>query len=274
MKQTTKRILSVAMTFCMMFSMSITAFASENDQNTENVIVLRTEADWQEMRENDLAEYEAMLNSIDPALVDDVNTFLDTHQELSPIPYGRAATIVSNDIFLTEFVAAYPEYAGMETQIADDVELLRANVVAEAVMAFFALNGYDLALSLFNHSLTANPATVSISLTGNTSGIYGHIRTELTNDPFLNEMKTFANKTGTDTISDSSYTFDSGDLYWAIHGFTWTRTRTSYGYATFAIDDVYDFNKWKDIPGIVAGIAGTHDFDVHIDGAIQNGVIQ
>ena len=44
--------------------------------------------------------------------------------------------------------------------------------------------------------------------------------------------------------------------------------------ASFAIDDVYDFNKWKDIPGIVAGLAGTHDFDIHIEGLVQNGVIK
>ena len=35
-----------------------------------------------------------------------------------------------------------------------------------------------------------------------------------------------------------------------------------------------DFNKWKDIPGIVAGLAGTHDFDIHIEGLVQNGVIK
>ena len=103
---------------------------------------------------------------------------------------------------------------------------------------------------------------------------YGHIRSELSADPFLDKMKTFANKSGTETLSDSSYTFDNGDLYWAIHGFTWTRSRTSKGTASFAIDDVYDFNKWKDIPGIVAGLAGTHDFDIHIEGLVQNGVIK
>ena len=51
-------------------------------------------------------------------------------------------------------------------------------------------------------------------------------------------------------------------------------SRTSKGTASFAIDDVYDFNKWKDIPGIVAGLAGTHDFDIHIEGLVQNGVIK
>lgn len=151
---------------------------------------------------------------------------------------------------------------------------LRANPVVVAVRAFFSSNGYDLALDLFNHSLTEDPATASLSLTGNTEGMYGHIRSELSADPFLDKMKTFANKSGTETLSDSSYTFDNGDLYWAIHGFTWTRSRTSKGTASFAIDDVYDFNKWKDIPGIVAGLAGTHDFDIHIEGLVQNGVIK
>lgn len=113
-------------------------------------------------------------------------------------------------------------------------------------------------------------AIFSMSLTAFASSI----RSELSADPFLDKMKTFANKSGTETLSDSSYTFDNGDLYWAIHGFTWTRSRTSKGTASFAIDDVYDFNKWKDIPGIVAGLAGTHDFDIHIEGLVQNGVIK
>lgn len=239
-----------------------------------NTIILRTEEDWAKMRQHDLAEYNAKLANISPMLKKDVSTFLNNHNELAAMPYSKHSAVVSNEYFLTQFMAAYPEYAGNEAQIAVDVATLRANPVVVAVRAFFSSKGYDLALDLFNHSLTENPATASLSLTGNTEGMYGHIRSELTADPFLDKMKTFANKSGTEKLSDSSYTFDNGDLYWDIHGFTWTRSRTSKGVASFAIDDVYDFNKWKDIPGIVAGLAGTHDFDVHIGGLVQNGAIK
>lgn len=37
---------------------------------------------------------------------------------------------------------------------------------------------------------------------------------------------------------------------------------------------MYDFNKWQDIPSIVAGLAGTHDFNVHIDELVEYGVIK
>lgn len=62
-------------------------------------------------------------------------------------------------------------------------------------------------------------------------------------------------------------------MYWSIHGFTWTRSRTALGTASFVIDDVDDFNKWQDIPGIVAGLAGTNDYDIYIAGVVENGVI-
>lgn len=70
-----------------------------------------------------------------------------------------------------------------------------------------------------------------------------------------------------------SRVFQNGDLYWAIHGFTWTRTRKGYGLADFTIYDVYDFNKWQDIPGIVVGFAGTHDYKIYIYGTVRNGII-
>lgn len=275
MKHTIKSACIVIITFCTMSAMTVTALASEPIQERNEIVIdLNTEADWQQMRQQDLVEYNAKINGIDKPLADKVNAFLDTHEELLPIQSRNSTPVASNDVFLAEFIATYPEYAGMENQIADDVELLRANIVVGAVRAFFSANGYDLALDLFNHSLTDNPATASLTLTGNTGGMYSHIRSELSNDPFLSKMTSFANKSGTESITDSSYTFDNGDLYWAIHGFTWTRTRTSARTASFAIDDVYDFNKWQDIPGIVAGLAGTHEFDIHIGGLVKNGVIQ
>ena len=274
MKYFVRKSIAIMIALCAIFSISLTAFASSTTSQYNNTIVLRTEEDWAKMRQHDLAEYNAKLANISPTLKKDVSTFLNSHNELAAMPHSKNSDVVSNEEFLTQFITAYPEYAGNRAQIANDVATLRANPVVVAVRAFFSSNGYDLALDLFNHSLTENPATASLSLTGNTEGMYGHIRSELSADPFLDKMKTFANKSGTETLSDSSYTFDNGDLYWAIHGFTWTRSRTSKGTASFAIDDVYDFNKWKDIPGIVAGLAGTHDFDIHIEGLVQNGVIK
>lgn len=52
------------------------------------------------------------------------------------MPYSKNSDVVSNEEFLTQFITAYPEYAGNEAQIADDVATLRANPVVVAVRAF------------------------------------------------------------------------------------------------------------------------------------------
>jgi len=274
-----KRIISL---ICILAVSSTTAFASEpvsrNSCDENNFSILHTETDWEKMRQDDLNKYNAKLDSIDKKLVDDVNLFISENQELSLLQNSMTKsrkTAVSNEIFVRRFLNEYPEYAMEQEQIIDDINILRFNPVVETVRTFFSQKGYELSLVLFNHSLTDNPEPASLSLTGNTSGIYSHIRRELRLDPFLNIMKSFADAGNSiETIKDSSYTFDDGDLYWAIHGFTWTRTRTRIGRADFAIDDIYDFNKWQDIPGIVAGISGTHDFDVHIDGVVELGLIR
>src|SRR5699024_346798 len=133
--------------------------------------------EWQRMRQNDIAEYDAKLNAIDEKLVNDVNTFITENQELSLVVnnMNKSTNAVGNDNFLKAFLESYPEYISMKNQISDDVELLRFNPVVEAVRAFFNANGYALSLDLFNHSLTDNPAPASLSLTGNTAGMYGHI---------------------------------------------------------------------------------------------------
>lgn len=273
MKNKTIAVITLILTLCIMFSTSTVALASSTIKQDENVIILRTEEDWKKMNEDDLAEYNTRLESISPTLKKDVSSFLKKHTELSSMPPDHKVA-VNNDLFLVRFIEEYPEYSGSKSEILNDVNMLRANATVTVVRAFFSSKGYDLSLALFNHSLTENPAKASLSLTGNTGGIYSHIRSELSADPFLNKMKIFANKNGTQTLKDSSYTFEKGDLLWAIHGFTWTRKRLTYGTATFAIDDVYDFKKWEDLPGVVAALAGTHDFDVHIAGRVQNGVIK
>jgi hypothetical protein len=118
-------------------------------------------------------------------------------------------------------------------ELTSNIELLRTNVVVTAVRAFFSSNGYDLALDLFNHSLSENSAPATLNLTGNYGGMYSHIRTLLKNDVFVSDMVRFAREgSNYKTLSDFSRPFENGDLYWAIHGFTWRRTRTNYAKST------------------------------------------
>lgn len=186
-----KKIISLC-SFVIITLIPMISFASEVSVPIDSVPYNGIE--WQRMRQNDIAEYDAKLNAIDEKLVNDVNTFITENQELSLVvnDINKSIDVVENKNFLQAFLESYPEYVGMENQISADVEILRFNPAVEAVRAFFNANGYALALDLFNHSLTDNPAPASLSLTGNTAGMYGHIRTLLTNDPFLNKMATFA----------------------------------------------------------------------------------
>ena len=273
-------ITAFALTFFLQNTLPVYATKVEPktiDRKSE-VIQLNTEEDWEVMRQNDLAEYEAKLNSIDKALANDVYSLIANNEELSLLQNSKNKSMenpVNDEEFLEKFLEEYPEYRTIgQEQLTENVKMLRFNPVVEAVRAFFKGNGYDLSLDLFNHSLSDNPATASLTLTGNTAGMYGHIRKELTKDPFLGKMMTFATKNSSYESQNTSDAFNNGDLYWSIHNFDLSRTRTALGKANFRIHDTYDFNKWKDIPGIVAGIAGTHDFEVYIYGLVQNGAIK
>lgn len=279
-----KKLISLSLALVLFVSLAVPTFAIESSYNVttpetvtsdtptmRKTINMNDPEEWEQMKQRDIEEYETRLNSIDKNLAEDVATFMSENYIQS-----QSMESIENDDFLVDFLSAYPEYNNLNIdQLASDVEILRWNPVVEIVRSYFKSNGYDLALDLFNHSLTEDPEDATCTLTGETEGMYGHIRNLLTDDPFLGKMITFAKQSSRkETITDTSHTFEDGDLKWAIHGFTWTRTRTSYGVADFTIYDIYDFNKWKDIPGIVAGVCGTHEFDIYINGTVKNGVIQ
>ncbi|WP_312810181.1 hypothetical protein [Sedimentibacter sp.] len=245
------------------------------DQEFKNPIIIRDMQDLEEMRARDLKEYNDKMNSIPAKLKNDFNNF-EEMMKLSRSNNFDFQNEKEVELYVDQFILAYPDYAAMDREeLTSNIELLRANIVVTAVRAFFSSNGYDLALDLFNHSLTENPAPATLELTGNYGGMYSHIRTLLRDDGFVSDMVRFAREgSNYKTLSDSSRPFENGDLYWAIHGFTWKRTRTNYDRAYFNIIDVYDFNKWKDIPGIVAGLAGTNDFDIEISGLVEGGTLK
>lgn len=113
---------------------------------------------------------------------------------------------------------------------------------------------------------------------GNTGGIYNDIRVQLTQKyDFVTQMINFSRKGSSyETNTTKDYVFDkiNTDMYWAIHKFEWKRTRTLYDKAYFKIIDIYDFAGGPVIFGVVASMAGTHDFDVEIYGLVQNGVLK
>ena len=276
MKNFYRRIFCLAISVCTVFTLSVSAISQESIENdNDNIIFLNTPEDWEQMRENDLAEYNEKLSRIDPELKKDVNDFLSYRSELSPLGDNSITQTmeISNATILNEFLDSYPKYEDMSAEIAHDVEMLRFNPVVEAIRSYFSKNGYELSLDLFNHSLTENPEDARMTLTGNTGGMYDHLRSELTNDPFFDKMVAFSQKNDSfESITDWSHTFENGDLKFSIHGFTWTRVRSHLGYASFAIEDVYDFDPHS-IPGIAAGFAGTNEFNIYIGGAVLDGEI-
>lgn len=294
-----KEIISGILTFSMLFSLSVPAFAADAESNnsapfmdlsesdlaeytapapSDTAIIISTDEDLQRLNEQDVQKYEQMLSSIDSNLKNDFETFLSEHQEYNIL--AEQKTNCSNELkedVLSAFLSQYPEYESINySELSHDIELLLENPVVVAVRTFFSSNGYDLALTLFNHSLLDNPADLYYDLIGVNSGLKAHIKNELIRDGFFGLMLSFSRYStsyGTETIEDYAFDDKDSDMYWAIHRFTWVRTRTMYDKAYFKIQDTYDFESMT-IPGIVAGLSGTNDFFVEIYGLVQGGALQ
>ena len=241
---------------------------STDQELEENEIVINTMDDLDKMNEIAEQRYEQMLNDIPTTLKEKYESLrqktLNAQKPVSSSSQLQLGTTVSLDDFLTE----YPEYKHCNLEeLNSQIELLRYEQVVNAVRTFFKLKGYTLSLTFFNHSLLPNPEPSRLNLTGQSEGMYSHIKGLLYDDGFVDKMVSFSRAgKGYKTLSDSHYAFNQGDLLWSIHGFTWKRTRATYDKAYFTIIDTYDFKKWEDIPGWVAGFSGTHDFDVRIYG--------
>ena len=168
-----KRMMCLLMAMLMTCSMVISASAATyegtvtetrvssmgNDKNMlsdgtiveSDAIVLRSEADVKEMIKADeeayAKEYAEKVSKIDPQLKRDFEIFAAENND---------ASLTTYDEVIAAFTSKYPEYATQD--IKDDVIALQSNVTADLVRDFYKLNGYTIALALFNHSLTANPA--------------------------------------------------------------------------------------------------------------------
>ena len=236
-----------------------------------DAIVLRNENDVEEMikidEETYNREYAEKVSKIDPQLRRDFEKFTAENSNTDAETY---------DEIISAFTSAYPDYANVD--IEEEIMTLQDNVTADLVRDFFRAKGYTISLALFNHSLTANPAKAYLDIIGNTDGIYKDIRVQLTQKyDFFTRMVTFSRASSsylTEIVQDYVFDNKNTDMYWAIHKFDWKRTRTTYNKAYFKILDKYDFAGGPAITGIVASMAGTHEFDVEIYGLVQNGVLK
>lgn len=136
-------ITAFALTFFLQNTLPVYATKVEPktiDRKSE-VIQLNTEEDWEVMRQNDLAEYEAKLNSIDKALANDVYSLIANNEELSLLQNSKNKSMenpVNDEEFLEKFLEEYPEYRTIgQEQLTENVKMLRFNPVVEAVRAFF-----------------------------------------------------------------------------------------------------------------------------------------
>lgn len=246
------------------------------EQELNNKIVIRNMDDLNRMNERDVKKYDEMLEEIPRDIKEKYNKLKEETVEERSMATPSSLELETS-ITLEDFLMAYPEYRDYnKEQLEKEINLLRFNPVVTAVRTFLKNMGYKLSLTFFNHSLTPDPADSTMDMTGNTSGMYGHVKGLLYVDGFVDAMVRFSRANSSySTISNSSdWIFDKGDLYWSIHGFTWKRTRTKYDKAYFKIIDVYDFNKWQDVPGMVAGFAETNDFNIELYGLVENGTLQ
>lgn len=278
-----KRLLTTLLSLCLLCSMAVPALAFEEQENVmpntlsdgtvveRNAIVLQDEADVKEMIKNDeetyAREYAAKVGKIAPQLKRDFEEFTAENDDTCARTY---------DEIIDTFTSAYPDYKN--ANIEKDIITLQDNVTADLIRDFYRAKGYTIALALFNHSLTSNPAKAYLDIIGNTAGIYHDIRVQLVQKyDFFRKMVSFsqlASSYKTETIQ--TYVFDdiNTDMYWAIHKFDWKRTRTGYNKAYFKIIDRYDFAGGPAITGVIASMAGTHEFDVEIYGLVQNGILK
>lgn len=237
----------------------------------DDAIVLRNSEDVEEMIKRDeetyAQEYAEKVSKIDPQLKRDFEEFTAENKDSNATTY---------DEIIDEFTAMYPEYS--DINIEKDIMTMQDNVTADLVRDFFRGKGYTISLALFNHSLTENPEKAYLDIIGNVSGIYFDIRSQLTTKyDFFSRMVAFSRADSsykTETIKDYVFDKSNTDMYWAIHKFNWKRTRTAYDKAYFKIIDTYDFVGGPAITGVIASMAGTHEFPVEIYGLVQNGVLK
>lgn len=224
-------------------------------------LIIRDFTDVESLIREDEEKYNRKYNEIPETLKRDFYAFSETR--MSTLLYRNN---IKND--LSDFLAMYPQYNNIKD--IQNIKMLSDNPVAELVSGYFRKKGFKLSLMFFNHSLVDNPSDIKIDLIDKNYGIESYIKSLLKEYDFFDKMKNFSNKNNEyETLSDSYYAFENGDLALAIHGFTWKRTRAKYSKAYFKIIDTYDFDP-KSLPGKVAGLAGTNDYDIEIYGLVQN----
>ena len=164
--------------------------------------------------------------------------------ELDVIDEYRNALIIRYFIDVESLIREDEEKNNRKyNEIPETLKMLSDNPVDELVSGYFRKKGYKLSLMFFNHSLVDNPSDIKIDLIDKNYGIESYIKSLLKEDDIFDKMKNFSNKNNEyETLSDSDYAFENGDLALAIHGFTWKRTRAKYSKAYFKIIDTYDFD--------------------------------
>lgn len=256
-------LLSVLLLIC--FNCSL---AMASDSEPEPVIISSLE-DWEQLKRSDEAAYAEKISKLDSELLSDVSEFNETY--VSDSEKMRSNDVSEDGIFVEEFLQAYPQYEEQRSeQLVNDIKTSRDVDVVSAIRAFFKASNYDLALTLFNHSLLDNPADLYLDLTGHTGGMYDHIRHILSIDSFWLKLLEYSQFT-TDDVTPRS--FATGDLFWAIHKYDLDLNRPEYNLANFVIGDDYDFDP-RTYDASFAGWSGCNEFRTTIVGQIKNGVIQ
>ena len=154
----------------------------------------------------------------------------------------------------------------------EQAAILSDNAVVTSIRTFFTVNDYQLALALFNHSLLDNPADCQLNLTGNSYGLYAHVKSWFSVH-FTPKLRAYAYYEANDIVPR---VFTTGDLFWAIHEYRLDLNRSGNGNAIFVIRDLYNFDTetaGDAINSMIAGWAGTNDFNLTITGSMTGGIL-
>lgn len=268
---TMKKMISLALAICMALALAAPVGAATVDSIEERVqvqdeLVLNSMEDLKELSARDQEEYNSYIEAIDDGIKKDFNELVQVYPGIEKQDVNQIV-----DRLLVE----YPEYKTSDmNELKDDIALLSNDMTVAAVRKFFTANNFQLSLALFDHSLTKNPAPATLSLVGNTDGMYGHIKSQLYKERnFFNSLVAFS-RGGQNALRDPDWGYNfndkSTDMYWSIHRCDVVRNRTAYNTVHFRIVDEYDFDP-STIAGVVAGACDTNPFHVEIYGVIQQG---
>lgn len=225
-----KRFISLFMTLAIVLSLSTSAFAAERVTASDAAEVHEAIS----LIENELAESNTCVIAELTAMKNRLSTFLSNTTDSA-----ERVKISSQISQLEEMIAEYQSYQNGTLAVPYGSFHIVYSPAVAAVIAYFSQQGYTLSAELLTHARDNDVLDSSYTPTNTALVTQTTLYTELCGNGLTS---------GSDAFEKTGATVDD-DLYYAIHGFSYTKDTTN---NTLTITDRYDFapNDWSDIQGV------------------------